>query len=110
MLAHKMLHEAYERLGDTINHKKYQAIGNGLLRSIIASGDGETCETGWHVVQIEEEYFILKAVGAEILQQSLINSGFSCDKMETNSKKGKMIYYFEISKVLEGENILLKEK
>ena len=51
MLAHKYLQQTYNILGDTLNRNKYHAIEFGLLNSITNSGDGETCETGWHVTQ-----------------------------------------------------------
>jgi hypothetical protein len=55
MFAHKYLQNTYKILGDTDNQKKYHDIEFGLLRSIVNTGNGKTCETGWHVTQIEEE-------------------------------------------------------
>lgn len=66
MFAHKYLQQTYNIVGDTLNQKKYHDIEFGLLYSITQSGDGKTCETGWHVTQIEEEYFILNMIGAQL--------------------------------------------
>ena len=109
--AHKYLQQTYKILGDTINRNKYHDIEFGLLLSITKSGDGKTCETGWHVIQIEEEYFILNMLGAELQTQSLISSGKNmCDKMVIKNDKGEiMTYYFEINKVIEMENKLFKK-
>jgi hypothetical protein len=111
LFAHKYLQQTYKILGDTINRKKYHDIEFGLLLSITKSGDGKTCETGWHVIQIEEEYFILNIFGAELQIQSLISSGKNmCDRMDVKTDKGESLtYYFEINKVLEMENKLFKK-
>ncbi|MBN8850779.1 MAG: hypothetical protein BGO55_30235 [Sphingobacteriales bacterium 50-39] len=63
MFAHKYLQQTYKILGDTLNQRKYHDIEFGLLNSIVRSGDGKTCEFGWHVTQIEEEYFICQIRG-----------------------------------------------
>jgi hypothetical protein len=66
MFAHKYLQQTYKILNDTTNRNKYHDIEFGLLYSIINSGDERTCETSWKVVQIEEEYFIVNILGAEL--------------------------------------------
>ena len=106
MFAHKYLQQTYKILGDTINRNKYHDIELGLLYSITKSGDGKTCETGWHVIQIEEEYFILNMIGASLQEQSLINSGKNnCDKMVVKTEEDETkTYYFEVNKVFEMES------
>lgn len=98
MIAHKILRQTYKILGDTANAAKYKSIQFGLLRSIINSGDGKTCATGWHVVQIEEEYFILQMLGADLQEQS-VEGG--CDRMEVKENGKIKVYYFEVGKVFE---------
>lgn len=102
MFAHKILQQTYKIIGDTLNSKKYHDIEFGLLKSILGSGDAKTCETGRKVIQIEEEYFILEMIGAELIKQSIDNEGGFCDKMKVKTGKGKKTYYFEVSKVFEG--------
>jgi len=100
MHAHKILQQTYKILGDTVNKKKYKDIEFGLLRSIVNNGDGKSCATAWEVVQIEEEYFILDMLGADLKKQSIDNSGGICDKMEVKLEDGKKkTYYFGVSKV-----------
>lgn len=110
MFAHKYLQQTYRIIGDTVNQKKYHDIEFGLLYSITKSGDGKTCETGWHITQIEEEYFILNMIGAQLKKQSLIIGGSnSCDKMDVKTEKGESkTYYFEVNKVLEQEEKMFK--
>ena len=106
LFAHKYLQQTYKILGDTINQKKYHDIEFGLLYSITRSGDGQTCDTGWHVTQIEEEYFILNILGAKLKKQSIFNSDKknACDKMVVETEEGdEKTYYFEANKVFEME-------
>jgi len=104
MFAHKYLQQTYKILGDTLGQKKYHDIEFGLINSIVNSGDGKTCESGWHVTQIEEEYFILNMIGAQLNSQSVITGGKNaCDKMVVKSEEGEATYYFEVNKVFEME-------
>lgn len=102
MIAHKMLRQTYAIVKDTLRAAKYKAIQFGLLNSIVKNGDGKTCATSWPVIQIEEEYFILQMIGAQLLNQSTDNTGGICDKMDVKTEEGNRTYYFEISKVFEG--------
>ena len=102
MRAHKMLQQTYKILGDESNRKKYHDIEFGLLRSIVKNGDGKSCKTGWPVVQIDEEYFVLEMLGAKLIQQSIESKGDMCDRMEVSTKEGTAVYYFGITKILEG--------
>jgi hypothetical protein len=104
MEAHKILRQTYKILGDTVNAKKYHDIEFGLLNSIVKKGDGKTCETGWPVIQIAEEYFILDMLRAKLIKQSVDNTDGLCDKMEVQTAEGPKIYYFEISKVFGAYN------
>lgn len=102
MGAHKILQQTYKILGDTANRNKYHDIEFGLLNSIVKKGDGKTCQTAWPVIQVTEEYFILDMIGANVLKQSVDNTGGLCDKMEVQTDGGNKTYYFNISKVVEG--------
>ena len=102
MEAHKILRQTYKILGDNADEKKHHDIEFGPLNSIVKRGDGKTCQTGWPVIQITEEYFILGMIGAKVLKQSIDNTGGLCDKMEVHTKAGNKTYYFEVSKVFEG--------
>jgi CRISPR/Cas system CMR-associated protein Cmr5 small subunit len=112
LFAHKYLQQTYKILGDTINRNKYHDIEFGLLYSITRSGDGKTCETGWHVIQIEEEYFILNMLGADLQKQSISNGGKNtCDKMVAKTEEREIVtFYFEANKVFEMESKLFDKK
>ena len=108
MITHKILRQTYKIVGDSINAKKHKTIQFGLLRSIVNNGDGKSCQNGWPVIQISEEYFILDMLGVELKTQSI--DGGICDRMEVEDENGEMkVYYFEISKVFKGKE-KLREK
>ncbi len=111
MFAHKYLQQTYKIIGDTVNRNKYHDIEFGLLRSITGSGDGKTCASGWHVVQIEEEYFILNMLGTTLQRQSISNEGKNvCDKMEVKTEEGETkIYFFEANRVFEKEKKMFEK-
>lgn len=111
MFAHKYLQQTFKIIGDTVNQKKYKNIEFGLLYSITESGDGKTCETGFHVTQIEEEYFILNMIGAQLQSQSISSGGKNmCDKMIVKLDEGETkIYYFEANKVFEQERKMFQK-
>lgn len=112
MYAHKYLQQTYKILGEENNYQKYHDIEFGLLNSIVKNGDGKTCETGWPVTQIEEEYFIIDMLGARLQQQSIAKGGNNiCDRMEIKLKDGETrVLFFEANKVFEKEQELLKRK
>ncbi len=105
MFAHKYLQQTYKILGGSLHRNKYHDIEFGLLYSITKSGDGKTCATGWHVVQIEEEYFILNIIGVHLQSQSIFSENKNtCDKMVVKNEEGETeTYYFEANKVFEME-------
>jgi len=60
--------------------------------------------SGWHVTQIEEEYFNLNMIGAQLKTQSISSGGKNaCDKMLVKTEDGDATYYFEANKVFEME-------
>ena len=107
MTAHKVLRQTYNIIGDTINSKKYKTIQFGLLKSIVNSGDGKSCKNAWSVIQISEEYFILKMLETKLSTQTIDYNGGVCDKMDVENENGeKVIYYFEISNIFNGRKKL----
>jgi hypothetical protein len=102
MLAHKILRQSYNSIGDTINAAKYKTIQFGLLNSIVKKGNGKTCATAWPVIQIQEEYFIIEMIGSKLQKQSIDNDGGLCDKMEVIADGKTKTWYFDTSKVFQG--------
>ena len=107
MTAHKILRQTYKIVGDTIGAEKYKSIQFGLLKSIVDNGDGKSCENGWPVIQISEEYFILNMLDVKLIEQSIDNENGICDLMVVQNENGEReTYYFEISNVFKGRKKL----
>jgi hypothetical protein len=92
--AQKLLHQSCKLLHDDACDDLHHFIEFGLLRSITDHGDGKTCATGWPVVQIKEEYFILAMMGVRMREQALVNSGHMCDAMTGTDENGAAVTYF----------------
>ena len=60
------------------------------------------------MTQIEEEYFILNMIGAQLENQSISTGGKNtCDKMVVKTEEGETVtYFFEANKVFEQERKL----
>lgn len=106
ILAHKILRQTYQIIGDEEAAKKYKTIQFGLLKSIIGNKNGLSCEQAWTVIQISEEYFILEMLDAKLKQQSISYNEGVCDKMIVDVEGTEKIYFFEVSKVFEGRKKL----
>ncbi|HLO91606.1 MAG TPA: DUF4919 domain-containing protein [Lentimicrobium sp.] len=70
------------------------------LSAILSTGDGESCETGYHVIYISHEYVFMNVFDFNLKMQSLINDKkHSCDYMEfEENPKGIEGVYFNIDK------------
>lgn len=123
LYAHRHLSKALKNTGDS-SYARYRAIEVGLLGSIISEYQGHVnwsepqmvqlesiqmlgfnglnCETAWEVAQVYEEYFVLDMLGAEVIEQSVINcSGRQCYKMKIKNWQGNygVHYYFDVSRM-----------
>jgi len=89
----------YHLKGDTEMAKKISYRFNGILGAIFSTGDGNTCETGFHVISVSHEYVILNIFQFQIKQQALTGD---CDYLEL-LKNDRNIdgIYFNIKKLFE---------
>jgi hypothetical protein len=99
---HYILSTCYRRLGQTDLADRHIAVARGLVRAILASGDGKTPETAYVVIAVSEEYTILGVRGLKKVQQALINKdGHSYDLITAETKDGvKEEVYFNIDRVM----------
>jgi len=73
---------------------------NGIVDSIIQSGDGKTPKTAYKAISVNEEYAVLGSLSLKLVKQKLIKkNGSSYDKMTVKSKKtGKTFdVYFNVN-------------
>jgi hypothetical protein len=104
MYGHKFLRQACKLMNDGTCAEQSHFVEFGLLRSITEHGDGKTCETGWEVVLVSEEYFMLAMLDARPVRQSLQMGPPSCDRQDVLDENGKnATYYFRIETVLADE-------
>lgn len=86
----------YHLSNDDANAEKIAGNFHGLLNAILTSGDGLTCETGFHVISVTDEYTLLNRFQMETKAQ---NHNGKCDYQEFEKDKYKVSgFYFDISR------------
>ena len=101
--AHLIAGRCYGDMGDTKRADFHQAIARGLLAAIAQSGDGESPETAFVVIAVEEEASFLRAQGYEVSEQALVNhAGRRIDRIEaTDADTGDaIVVFFDIERPL----------
>src|SRR5262249_16662077 len=93
--------------GDLKAYCQYLSPFYGLLKSITATGDGQSPDTAFKVISVAEEYALLREIGAKVNEQSLVGP---CDKMQIERNDKKYTFYFDVriplraaQKALEGK-------
>jgi hypothetical protein len=101
--AHLIAGRCYGDMGDAKRADFHQAVARGLLAAIAQSGDGESPETAFVVIAIEEEYSFLRAQGYEASDQALVNhAGRRIDRIEaTDADTGDaVVVFFDVERPL----------
>jgi len=91
------IYDKINKNNESIFHKR---IYNGLLESILWSGDGKTNNTAFIVVNTKEEYIFLNWSGLKFKEQNLIFADdYAFDLMKTNEENTNDEYniYFNIT-------------
>ena len=107
--AHMFVAFAYEKTHEPEKSALHRTMGNGLMKSILASGDGRSFKTAFVVVSVEEEYSVLKHYRLQSDKQDLVNGeghGYDVLTAETDQHE-KATVYFNIDKVVAIENAQL---
>lgn len=85
--SHMVAHLAHLHLKNSEQSSFHRAVLQGLLDSILASGDGNTPQTAFVVISPEEEHMVLKTLNLSFKAQSLIqNDGHWYDKIDTGER------------------------
>lgn len=96
----------YHLKGDDVTAKKMSHRFQRVLEAILSSGNGEKCETGFHVISVSHEYVFLNMFRLESKSQSLVGN---CDYLSFEKGKYKIDgIYFNIQKMLENERSSFK--
>lgn len=99
--AHFISRIAYKETGNAEKQKFHSSVVKGLLDSIYDSGNGQTPETAFVVIDTEEEYFFLRIYGYNVMKSSLVkDNGRSYDKMAVEERKtgAKSVFYFNVDR------------
>ena len=95
-------------LGDTVNGRKYFERVRGLIRTILNSGDGRTDETGYHILDVSHEYFVLSVLGYESTGQK--RTPLPCDYLTLKSNEDNLEgIYFDVTQIFAGYNEMFKD-
>ncbi len=65
----------------------------GLLESILASGDGRSAESPHVVISVSEEYSVLRAFRLEFQNQRLLEGGIDAIAAETGTGEAVTLYF-----------------
>ena len=99
--AHLYAIAAYEGLGNVTKANHHRSMYRGLVKSIFASGDGETPETAYVVISTDETYYILHLLELQTVQQALVpHEGSNYDLMTAKDRNsGETVeLYFNIDR------------
>jgi len=99
--AHLVASAAYKEKGDAEKEKFHRYVYEGLIKSILNSGDGKSQETAFTVISTEEEYVVLRVYGLVPGSQSLLSAkGHYYDRLDAINPKTneKVTLYFNIDR------------
>jgi hypothetical protein len=84
------LRRASEELRDRACAGQADFVARGLIKSIMDSGDGKTCKSGWEAASADEEYFVPDLLGARPKKQALVMGSPSGHVLDASGKDGKL--------------------
>jgi hypothetical protein len=107
--AHMVAAYCEDAAGQTGAAARDRAIGAGLVKSMQTAGDGLSPATAFNVVDVDEEYSLLRALGLKLDEQALIqDGGHAYDALAAVDAAGrKATYYVLIDRVLAAESAAL---
>lgn len=92
----------YHLKGDDEQARKESIKFHNIISTILTSGDGKICETGFHVLLVDHEYMLLNVLELSSTSQALTGH---CDYLTLEKGKYKVDgIYFNIEKMLENES------
>ena len=90
--------EAYKKLGSEKKAALYADLSHRAKHGLYLSGDGKNVDTAYYVMNIDEEYKIMRGLGYAVGMQSLTSAnGQSFDVLSGKDEDGKTVeLYFNI--------------
>ena len=107
--AHMVAAFCEDNAGDEAAAQLDRDIGAGLAASI-QTGDGLSPGAAFTPIDVDEEYALMRALGARVTEQALIHDGgHAYDALTTVDQGGrKATYYFLIDRLLAAESAALQ--
>jgi hypothetical protein len=99
--AHRAMYRACSELQMTDQAKFHRYVLDGLIQSILKSGDGKTAGTAYVVIATNEEYAALSELGIKPTRQALVSdNGKRYDRFDgVNQKNNEQVtVYFNIDR------------
>jgi hypothetical protein len=99
MNAHFVAFAANQELGAADKAEFHRTVFHGLLDSIRDSGDGKSTDKAWVVINTQEEYVLLRALGYRPGKQSLLKKdGHAYDVLKGKSVEDgtEATFYFNV--------------
>ncbi len=79
---------SYRQLGEIEKANELRKKWMGLVDSVLASGDGKSFATAFHVISVDEEYALMTLLKLRLTQQSLVeHNGSQYDLMDVLSSE-----------------------
>lgn len=97
--AHMYLGYIYKKLNNIEKSDYHYRVYDGLISSILETGNGKDPRNAYIVINVQEEYLLLDRLELQKTKQSLIESdGHKFDLMKVKEEKGKKEFeiYFNI--------------
>lgn len=99
--AHSVAARACEGLKKTEQAEFHRKVHDGLIQSILKSGDGKNQESAYAVIFVDEEYAVLGHLGIRRTQQALVgDKGQKFDRIVGVDKKSneRITLYFNVTR------------
>lgn len=96
LIALSIIPICYLQIGDSEKFHIWDIKLHGILDAIGSSGDGETAESAFHVINVEHEYEILNRLGLELDHIEATQNkqtDFMCVKENADNIKGRYFNY-----------------
>jgi hypothetical protein len=99
MDAHFVAMVASREMGAKDKSEFHSTVFHGLIKSILDSGDGKSLQKAWVVINVAEEYVLLRVLGFRPSGQSLVQKdGHSYDEMKVKDAQDgtEQTFYFNV--------------
>ncbi len=111
--AHYAAAIALTAMGDTVRSAYHEAVGNGLFESLTGPPLDWTAETAPTAIFAEEEYFVIRMMGLELIEESMATVGgrpFHQFEINDPISGGTRMIYFHVGPITEWWDRFMEEE